>query len=196
MTTSDIEWISPRYIQEKGPHEKDRGTWERVFQYLRAGDYRETLQFPGYLVVQVDTDVSTHVNFGVAHQEPATGQKRTPEELVTAVRERLKREMAAGDWELVGARLLFAIGVHETQCWLTPLVADGVRQKAITGCDHAVQQGISDRNLRREFGLKEVRAYDVVSSPFRKKKELAAATRKQRSLAMFLEELGRVELDK
>lgn len=188
----DIEWVSPKYLEKKPPHATDRGTWGKVFQYLRAGDYREALQFPGYLVVQVDTDVSTHVHFGVPHEEAGSGRKLTPEELVRAVRERLRREIVAEDIELVEARILFAIGVHETQCWLAPLVARAERQRAITGCDHAVQQGIADRNLRRQFGLKEVRAYNAVSAPFNKRKELTAAAKKQKSLSMFLEELDRV----
>jgi hypothetical protein len=192
VETSNIHWVSPRYIEDKTFDEPNRGTWEKVFQYLRSRDYLDALQFPGYLVVQIDSDVSTHVNFGVPHQEPGTGRKLTPDELVIAVRERLRREVAAEDLLLVEHRILFAIGVHETQCWLAPLIAPAPRRTALTGCDHAVQSGISDKNLRRRFGAKEVSAYDAVSADLRKRKHLRSAAKQQRSFEMFLEELERV----
>jgi hypothetical protein len=191
---ADIHWVSPKYIENKQAHETERGTWEKVFQYLRSRDYLEVLQFPGYLIVQIDSDVSTHMNFGVPHQEPGSGRKLSPEELVTSVRDRLWREISNDDLELVADRILFAVGVHETQCWLAPLVAPQARKRAITGCDHAVQAGIADRALRRRFGLKEVPAYDAVSSRMKKRKELIAAAKLQMSLQMFLEELGRVTI--
>ena len=192
VSPADIDWVSPRYIEKKAAHSTDRGTWEKVFQYLRAGDYREALQFPGYLIVQIDTDISTHPHFGVPQHEAGTGRKLPTEELVHAVRARLRGEIGEAGWELVSDRILFAIGVHETQCWLAPLTAETARHTATTGCNHAVQKGITDANLRRSFGLKEVGAYDKVSAPFRKRKELMAAAKKQQSLALFLDELARV----
>ncbi|MEZ5299913.1 MAG: hypothetical protein R3F11_04475 [Verrucomicrobiales bacterium] len=146
---ADIEWLFPPYIQKKGPHETQRGTWERVFQFLRSGDYRQALQSPGYLVVHIDTDVSTHQNFGVPHQEPTTGRSFAPEELVEAVRARLKNEIDPEDLPLVGHRLVFAIAVHQTPCWLIPLVvSDPKRQPPLP----AAIMRCSGRFLKRTSG--------------------------------------------
>src|SRR5258708_37103961 len=45
------------------------GNWENVFRYLRQGLHRDALEFNEYLVVQVDSDQSEHLNYAVPQQE-------------------------------------------------------------------------------------------------------------------------------
>lgn len=165
------------------------GTWENVFRYLKERRHREALSFSKYILVQIDTDLSEHPNFGVAHREGS--RVRSPEELVVGVRDRLRQEMGEADFAKYGARFVFAICVHAMECWLLPLWVTDVRKAAkISGCLGAVNRALEKNNEAPlpEKG-KNFDLYDHASSGFKKKDRFQKVAPKNPSLKLFFDEL-------
>src|ERR1035438_10455590 len=103
------------------------GNWENVFRYLREGLHRDALEFNEFLVVQVDTDDSEHVNYGVPQQE--AGQPLSPEVMVQRVAAKLREVFGSEDSATYDGRLIFAICVRDIECWLLPLWETGNKDR-------------------------------------------------------------------
>ncbi len=165
------------------------GTWENVFRFLREGRHRAALAYSEYIIVQIDTDRSEHTNFGVPHTE--FGQRISPEELVVRVRDRLKREIGTDDFEKYVKRFVFAICVHELECWLLPLWTSESKKAAKTkGCLTTVNKALKRNNktpIREE--RKKFECYNNVSLPFRQKGKLREVAPLNPSLKLFFDEL-------
>jgi hypothetical protein len=175
--------------------EKHIGGWTLVFQYLRAKKFRQAFQLNAFVVVQVDTDVSEEVGFDVPKQN--AGGKLTPEELVTAVIERLKVEIGAADWATYGERFIFAVGVEQIECWILPLWHADANGEQTANCAARLGKipGLRDeltaRNLRW-FGSasKQTGSYDFASRDYKKRKKLLEEGPRSPSLRLFLQDLG------
>ena len=120
------------------------GGFELVFQAIREGRHREALQTSDLLVLHLDTDMSEHPAFGVPWREE--GRTLSVEELVSRVTDRLNQAMGEDFVRDHGERVLFAIPVHATECWILALLTDG--SSKITGCLEAANREIKRRDLR------------------------------------------------
>ena len=164
------------------------GNWENVFRYLREGLHRDALEFNEYLVIQVDTDASQHPNYGVPHQE--AGQTLPPEVMVERVGIKLREIIGPEDCASYDQRLIFAICVHNLECWLLPLWETGNKMAKTTGCLNTLNSALARKN---EPAInpddKKVSPYHNASSGYRKRKDLLAEGPKNPSLKIFLDDL-------
>jgi hypothetical protein len=115
-----ITFEQPRLDESarQAPHAP--GGWTLVVQYFKAGLYKQALQTNTYLVVHIDTDVSE--DYGVA-------KGSSEEELIATVVEMFQRMVDDEVWQAHGHRFIFAIAVHEIECWLLPLLFDTQKSK-------------------------------------------------------------------
>lgn len=166
------------------------GGWTLVFQSLRRGDHRGALSYCDYLVIQIDTDVSQEPGFDVPWREE--GRERTPEQLHARVRERLQRELGEDFLAAHGDRVLYAIAIHEIECWLLPLLYTDRKAGKIVGClsaaNHALQ--LQARPPLSTGETKDPRAYREASRPYLKRKILLERRDHNPSLALFLAQLA------
>lgn len=165
------------------------GNWALVMTYLQQGRHRDAFQLRDYLVIQIDSDVSPLRHFDVPHTDPSSGETLPVEYLVANIRQRLGEWIGADDLERYEGRFLFAISVHELECWLVPLWENQRYRDAITNCTRRVQQGQRRANVRRPINKDEPRTYDEASRELRKTKALKKAGALQASLGLFLEDL-------
>lgn len=168
------------------------GNWALVMTYLQQGRHAEVFQMRDYLVVQIDSDVSPLQHFDVQHTDQATGRPLTNEELVSRIRERLCQWIGPANVERYADRFLFAISVHELECWLVPLWENERHHDATTNCTRRVQQGQHRANVKRPINKLEPRSYDEASRDLRKKKVLKRTGVSQQSLGLFLDQLSEV----
>lgn len=180
---------------EGDPEWRKFGTWENVFRYLKEGKHRDALSYNKYILVQIDTDLSEHPNFGVAHREG--NRVRSPKELVVGVRDRLRQEMGEADFAEYGARFVFAICVHAMECWLLPLWVTDVRKASkITGCLDAVNRALAKKN---EPPLpadgKKAGHYLEASRHFKQKGVFREMAQRNPSLKVFFDELERLNIE-
>jgi hypothetical protein len=118
--------------------------------------------------------------------------------LVERVVERLKREIGERDWTTYTGRFIFAIAVHQIECWVLPLWFSDAHARKITGCIAALgscpnlRQKLTEKKFRWiRAEEKDARSYDEASRGYRKPQLLHDQGRKNPSLAMFLDDLDR-----
>jgi hypothetical protein len=119
------------------------GNWENVLKYLEEKKHRDALEFADFLIVQIDTDQSEHVNFGVSQRE--NDQPLEPPALVAKVAEKLQEVIGPDDVTYYGERIIFAICVNAIECWLLPLW-DTSKAAKCEGCTSAVDRGLTKAN--------------------------------------------------
>lgn len=170
------------------------GGWVRVLQSLERGDHEGALQFSSdYVIIQLDTDVSEQRGYDVPWREG--GRELSVSELVARVTERLKRVISPAFYEANRERILFAVAVHETECWLLPLLHEDNKVAKIAGCTAAVNHALLGRKLNPlvRGGEKQKTAYDEASAGYRRRKTLLAQGARNPSLKLFLDQLERID---
>ncbi|MCX6873019.1 MAG: hypothetical protein NTW21_04320 [Verrucomicrobia bacterium] len=165
------------------------GTWENVIRYLQGKKHRDALEFAEYLIVQIDTDQSEHVNFGVPQRED--DRQLDPHTMVERVVAKLREIIGTEDLTFYEDRIIFAICVREVECWLLPLWDESRADKS-TGCLKAIDLALrkADEHIL-STEPKDARLYDQASKEYRKRKVLLAKGPLNPSLAIFLDELER-----
>ncbi|QJE97954.1 hypothetical protein [Luteolibacter luteus] len=176
--------------------ERHDGGWTLVMDHLRQKKFRQNFQFNKYLIIQIDTDISEEIGFDVSKQ--GEDGPLSTEQLVLAVIERLKREIGEEDWDNYGDRFIFAIGVHQTECWILPLWFNNNQSVQIANCTRRLGScpnlcsELTQRNFRWfNDSRKDHRSYDFASRGYRKRSILDKQGRKSPSLSLFLNELDR-----
>ncbi len=187
-----INFEQPRLDESARNGEHAPGGWTLVFRYFKDGLYKAALQTNAYLVVHIDTDVSD--DYGVP--KGAVGDEQA---LIDRVIARFQELIDPAIWQAHRDRFIFAIAVHEIECWLLPhLFADQPAQKAkktkTTGCFTAAHDqllalkrpGLADK----EHG-KNPSSYNSASAAYRKRKVLLAHHADNVSLRVFVDEVTR-----
>lgn len=169
------------------------GGWGQVFRSLERGDHEGALQFGSdYVVIHIDTDVSQERGFDVPWRD---GERELPvEELVARVTERLRSFISPAFYAANHGRILFAVAVHQIECWLLPLLYEDNRSAKSTGCLDAADRELRRRGMRPLASRdKDKRAYDEASAGYRKRKRLLALQDGNPSLKLFLAQLATID---
>lgn len=165
--------------------------WTLVFKSIEAGDHRKALQFNDYVVIQIDTDVSQEKGFDVPWHDG--GRELTAEELINRVTARLRDALGRDFCEAHGDRVIFAIAVHQIECWLLPLFFEDKQQKAekITGCLDAANDARRKQNKLplKKGDQKQPRVYEEVSREYARPRRLMKLYGLNPSLNVFIEGL-------
>lgn len=171
------------------------GGWTLLLNYLQAKKFRQALQLNRFLIVQIDTDVSEDRGFDVPKQD-ANGPLSV-EAMVASVIERLKSEIGVEDWAIYGDKFIFAIAVHQTECWALPLWENEAGKAGKTeNCLNALGQALRRNNLPWvQEGNKDVRIYDTATRGYRKRRDLLQLGPKNPSLKILLDELNRRNIE-
>jgi len=112
--------------------EADKGGWKVICDYLTSKDFRSDVSNHETLILQIDTDITTKeedsIKFGVSHRDQQ-GRELTVEELIVKVKDKLIGEINSGKngfYELYADKIIFAISVHSTECWLVAYFSEQV----------------------------------------------------------------------
>jgi ribosomal protein S17E len=171
------------YINHLQPPPTASGGWSRVLKYCGSQDFKNDFTDNDFMVIQVDTDKSFELRFDVAHEE--NGVKLSVEQLIEKVKERFEKLFndAFGDNFVAefSNRILFAIAVHETECWLLPLYYLKNTEKTETkNCYEKLNKKIK--------GLqKTAKMYDAISADLRFPKRLKQASSDNPSFKIFVQ---------
>lgn len=187
---SDVRFVQPP-LDESGAAYAPGG-WTLVFAALRQGKHEEALQFNDYVIVHIDTDRAEDKGYDVPYRE---GERELgAEELIQRVRQRLLREVDGAFFAKYQDRLIFAVAVHATECWLLPLLFGNQDAKAskTTGCLDAVNRERIRKNLKplSDGDNKQLRIYEEASREYKKPRILTACKDKNPSLKVFVDALN------
>lgn len=181
----EINIIQPARDATDESRQENFGGWEKVLEYCKLSAFKEIFLFNKYVVIQIDTDITEHVNFEIPHN--FNGTPKTVPVLVNEVREKIKSQIDPDVFETFKDRIFFAIAVHSLECWLLPLyVTTPAAMKKTVNCEHSLSRAVI-----RADGVykKEYREYEVLTKSFFKKKNVLFAKEKNESLSIFLDSL-------
>ena len=181
----DINIIQPTRDATDESRQENFGGWERIFEHCKSTNFEEIFEFNKYVVIQIDTDVSEHSNFGIYHS--IDGTLKPVQMLVNEVKERIRSQIDSDIYKKFKDRIFFAIAVHSIECWLLPLHAKTNNAKAKTiHCEESLKRAVVRANGKY---AKEYRVYENLAKVFNKKKNILTAKEVNESLSLFLDSL-------
>lgn len=170
------------YINHLQPPPTASGGWSRVLKYCSSHDFKNDFTDNDFMVIQIDTDKSFDAPFDVSHEE--NGVKLSVEQLIEKVKvrfERLFEEVFGTNFKAeFNNRILFAIAIHSTECWLLPLYYKKDNEKSeIKNCYEQLNKKVN--------GLqKTLKIYDAISADFCFPKKLKQASLENPSFKVFI----------
>lgn len=178
------------YVNQLQPKRGQMGGWSRVLNYCGTIDFKNDFIDNDFMVIQIDTDKSFELPFDVPHEE--NGVKISVEHLIENVKERFRKlfEKAFGVdfFSNYAQRILFAITVHETECWLLPLYYPKEKEaESIKNCYETLNRKV--KGLQKTYKI-----YDALSDDFTAPKKLEKASQANPSLKIFIENELKVKI--
>lgn len=187
LKESDVYTIPLNPKQDKGKQIGFSG-WQGVLNYISGTDEKnlfvEALKEDcEYVVVQIDTDVCAE--YGVEHLRDDLPQ------LWKNVRDNLFNRIPA---DFDKNKLIFAISIDETECWLIPFIDDNKKNcENIDRCVNLVNKSIMKQNLfidrdnKNSDGAKS--AYDYILKQKKKPKDIKECSEYNYGFKKFIEQL-------
>lgn len=159
-----------------------------MFEYCETKKFREAFQFNDYVIVQVDTDVLEEKHYDIPKYEK--GKDLSPEQLIDRVTKKLSGLIGNTFYQQYKERMLFAIAVHSTECWLLPLYyMDKKRQANTKNCLKALNRHPKMEKTKINPKDKNPDIYEAISGKYCKHKTLMALYKKNPSLQIFVEDV-------
>lgn len=128
----------------------DDGGWLQVLNHCKDEIFNDIMAINDYIVVQIDTDACIQVDYGVDIYDE-NHQKVTDDVLYDRVCTRIQRDLSEEVRNKYSDKILFAICIDETECWLLPLYYENDAKKrcATNNCIYILNQ-----KLQKEgFGI-------------------------------------------
>ena len=181
----------PRGASDDCKVEKGKfSNWESVIQFLKSQEILTAIQNKNndFIAIQIDTDMGEHKNFGLdLHNE---NRKYKPiltivEECIEKLKSSLHPEFPPSELE----RLLFAIPVLSTECWIFSLhdTTHKHTDKTINKCENRLQRHLEkkDTNLTKEYNF-----YRDICRDFRKRKNIQTVAQRTPCLQHFVNQVN------
>lgn len=169
------------------------GNWYKVLEYCSSEEFRGAFQFNDYVIVQIDTDVAA--DYGVSDRDEE-GVELSTEAIIERVKTLLVEHIGQEFHGNYAPRILFAISVQSTECWLLPLFFTDNRKSKTVNCLDTLNQGLK---TKKPYFIdpknKNPRYYDNISSEYTKHKKLMQLHTSSPSLEAFVHELERAEVN-
>ncbi len=166
------------------PKDKEPWGWGNVLNYLSTPEFRDSFDYANYIVVQIDTDKCEEWKEDLQ-------LNKSFELLITDVSEVLIKRMGLEFYTEKKDNILFAISVHDIECWILPFITDKqAHQSKITGCVNAVEQvankaGFSINQKNYEDG----KHYEDLSRNMKNNNEIMRKYSLNPSLKVFINSL-------
>ncbi|MEE3716923.1 phage tail protein [Tumidithrix elongata RA019] len=183
----DVNWLQPLRDTTDANRSRNFGGWSQVFEYCRSPNFRESFQFNEYVIVHIVTDVSDEY-YGVPHQDE--NGEIPPEQLIEKVIEKFKSAIGEDFYGQCEDKIIFAIAVHSTECWLLPLYYADNKKSKIKSCLSTLNQALqSKEGFTIDPNNKNPHYYQNISSKYCKQKTLLSSYKQNPSLKIFIEEI-------
>ena len=91
-------------------------------------------------------------------------------------------------------KIIFAISVHSTECWLLPLYYSDNRKGKIVNCLNTLNEALKKGNFTIDSKNKMPQYYEIVSKKLLKHKTLMKIYKHNPSLKTFIEEINKKKI--
>lgn len=163
--------LTTAHGQEKQASE---GGWLQVLNHCSDEMLKDIMAANDYLVIQIDTDTCNQKRYDV-NPYNEDNQKITDDVLYERVCARLKRDITPEIWDKYSGRVIFAVCINETECWLLPLYYENDAKKrcATTNCIFILNQRLQNEGIGIPEDKKNtpeaVKAYQQVLKKMKRK---------------------------
>lgn len=170
------------------PKERETGNWDKVFKYCKSVDFKQAFSSIDIVIIQIDTDFMLR---GEVPEEYKIDMKDlNTAEVVTAFCDKFVELIGEEFYEVYQEQIIFAISVHEIECWFLPIYYSN-KPKTANKTENCIDT--LNRALPQQEGFyikdKNEEYYEVISKYFRKKKAIKTYAEKNESLSIFIQEL-------
>ena len=175
------------------------GGWLEVLKFCeRTDDIKAALVETDYLVIQIDTDESPNVNFGVSHTKQGSIAK-THEELYADVIEKIKELISNEVFIEHSNKIVFAICIHTIECWLLPIYFTNNHKSATRNCLTTLNTELRRRDLDAVPSKKQKEnrkiVYESILRNWKKKKDIKNSANHNVGFSKFVETLDTINVD-
>ena len=141
-----VNAIQPALTQQG--RQANEGGWLEVLNHCNDDTINAVFATNDYLVIQIDTDACAQVNYDVDVYDE-NNRKVADGVLYERVRSRLLKDLSAVIQTKYADRILFAICINETECWLLPLYYENDAKKrcATTNCIYILNQRLQTEGM-------------------------------------------------
>ncbi len=175
------------HLDETDQKQANFGGWEMLVDYLKSLRFREDVVNVKYLVLQLDTDIIEHPNFGLSYQNNQ-GEKLTIEEIIESTIIELISKIDSGEvgfYEKNKDKVIFALCVHSLECWLYAHYNNKLlKSPKITGCGKALEYTLKESRFDKS---KDKKLYEKYSKVFLERKNIDQAANKDPSFKYFIQ---------
>lgn len=173
------------------PKDREPFGWGNLFNYISSQDFRDDCEDENidHVIVQIDTYECEEWQAGVKHIHD---DREEVEAFVAQVKVVLIDKIGTAFYEAHQSKIIFAICVHEIECWLLPFNTDKLAHYSkVTACANAVEQIA----LKRGFSIhkkdyQEGKNYEDLSAGMKNNKDLMKKSQLNAGLKLFIESLS------
>lgn len=173
------------------PKDKEPVGWPGVLKYLSTEDFRKSFEFNDYCIIQIDTDKCEDWRVGLRN---ICSDVSKIDDFINEVKNALIIKIGSDYYNSLKDRIIFAISVHEIECWLLPFnSSQKAKYSKIVTCSTAIEeianrQGFSIKQKNYQDG----KFYDELSKEMRTHRELLAKAPLNPSLNIFIDNLSAI----
>lgn len=181
------------------PHD-EKGGWEVIFNYLTTENFRNDTLSNQFIIFQIDTDITKKeedsIKFGVSYKDDH-GNELATETLINKVIIRLVSKINEGKlgfYQKNINKIIFAISVHEMECWLVSYHAKDEHRNEKDDCCNVLKKTELPQNI--QFSKKrKSRCHEKLSYlAFSKREDIDAITERNISFKHFIQALEKIPL--
>jgi len=189
-----ITELQPRIDSNNADIALDPGNWDQVFKYCQDSDFEEGLRAnPSlYVVIHLDSDVFRTKEVPKKYWfnfNRSDGTTLTTPEIISEIKALLIAEIGEEIYDKYSYRILFAIAVDSTECWLLPFYETGNTRSKEIGCLNALNRKISPK-YGFTIDKKSPKYYLKVAKPLLKHKNFIKLYQFNSSLHIFCDQLN------
>lgn len=175
------------------------GGWFEVLKFCeRTDDFKAALSETDYLIIQIDTDESQNLNFGVSHTKQGNIVK-THEELYADVIEKIKEIINSEVFIQYRNKIIFAVCIHTIECWLLPIYFTNNHKNNTRNCLTTLNSELRKRDLdavpsKKQKDKRKI-VYETILRNWKKKKDITKSASHNVGFRKFIESLNTINGD-
>ncbi len=181
-----ITYFQPSQDQTDINKSGNYGGWSQVFEHCKPEHLARAFQLNQYMIIQIDTDVSDEY-YGVPHQNE--NGELSVGEIIELVTEKFKIIIGEEFYSKYHERIIFAIAVHSTECWLLPFYYTDSKKSKIKSCLSTLNQALTKEGFTIDPNNKNPDYYRKISRKYWKEKDSIQLCTINPSFEIFIEQI-------
>lgn len=143
-----IERLHPEEVSDNTNRPLDEPGWVGVLRYIASEKFAqvvEDLADDEYVVIQIDSDIAQEPFFAVDLSTP-DGVSLTTQLIVERVSENLRGRCDKVNPSLLESRVILAVCVDCSECWLLPYFFSAPASKKVSGCIRKLNEVLTPKH--------------------------------------------------